>query len=347
MNQQKLKTILKTMGISLTAILIVAGLITGFFFFKVKSFLQTPVSSISDTSPREIIFIIQPGQGLNPIAANLEKHGLISSQIEFKLYVRYKKAGTRLKAGEYLLSTSKTPIQILDKLVKGKVRVYKLTIPEGLNMDEIASLVAEADFCPVTEFLSLCLDPGFIKKLKIDSHTLEGYLFPDTYFFPKHTPCRQIIKKMVNTFHNVYTREWQNRTKALGFSIHEIVTLASIIEKETGDASERPLISSVFHNRLKKRMRLESDPTVIYGDKDFDGRIRRRHLKRKTPYNTYQIQGLPLGPIANPGALAIQSALYPVRSEYLFFVSKNDTTHKFSKTFAEHNRAVKKYQLNR
>ena len=133
----------------------------------------------------------------------------------------------------------------------------------------------------------------------------------------------------------------------MGFTVHEIVTLASIIEKETGEASERPVISSVFHNRLEKGMRLESDPTVIYGIEDFDGNITRKDLRTPTPYNTYVIKGLPPGPIANPGKMSLQAALYPADTEYIFFVSKKDSTHKFSKTLKEHNRAVRKYQLNR
>ncbi|MBU1697564.1 MAG: endolytic transglycosylase MltG, partial [Proteobacteria bacterium] len=190
-------------------------------------------------------------------------------------------------------------------------------------------------------------DTSFILSLGIKAITLEGYLFPDTYFFPKNTDCKTVITTMVEHFNNILTKEWQARAKTMGFSVHDIVTLASIIEKETGDALERPLISSVFHNRLKKNMRLESDPTVIYGIKNFDGNIKKKHLKMKTPYNTYQIIGLPLGPIANPGAKSLAAALNPVHSEYLFFVSKKDTTHQFSKTIQEHNQAVAKYQLRK
>jgi len=332
----------KILGITLAGILLMTCVILSLFIYQMRVFIETPATSQVQIIP----FTITPGQSLKQIAANLENQGLITNQSQFKLYVRYKKAAARLMAGEYQFFTPKTPAQILDQLLKGKVRLYRLTIPEGLNMDEIADLVQKTNNCDAAKFLSLCRDKGFIKTLAVDSHSLEGYLYPDTYFFPKHTPCRQIIRKMVTTFHKIYTKEWENRTKEMGFSVHEIVTLASIIEKETGDASERPLISSVFHNRLKKKMRLQSDPTVIYGDKEFDGRIRRRHLQRITPYNTYQLRGLPLGPIANPGGLALSAALYPDTSRYLFFVSKNDTTHYFSKTLAEHNRAVRKYQLN-
>jgi peptidoglycan lytic transglycosylase G len=333
----------KTLGTALSGILLMTGIILSLFVYQMHSFIQTP----ADDQKQIISFTITPGQSLKQVAANLEKKGLITNLSQFQLYVRYKRATTQLKAGEYELSLAQTPAQILEQLLKGKVRLYRLTIPEGLNMDEIALLVQKTHSCDPIEFLSLCADTDFIKKLKVNSHSLEGYLYPDTYFFPKNTPCRQIIQKLIETFHKTYTEKWKERTQKLGFSVNEIVTLASMIEKETGDTSERPLISSVFHNRLKKSMRLESDPTVVYGDRDFDGRIRTRHLRRITPYNTYQIRGLPLGPIANPGGLALKAALYPDKSQYLFFVSKNDTTHHFSTTLSEHNRAVRKYQLGR
>jgi UPF0755 protein len=152
---------------------------------------------------------------------------------------------------------------------------------------------------------------------------------------------------MVNRFHSVFSEEWKKRAAELGFTVHKIVTLASIIEKETGSPKERPLIASVFHNRLKKRMRLESDPTVIYGIKNFNGNLTRKDLKTATPYNTYKISGLPPGPIANPGKASLEAALYPANTNFLYFVSKNDTTHKFSTNLRDHNRAVRKFQLGK
>lgn len=315
-------------------------LIASVFLFYLDRFAHTPFPGPQEPT----IFLIEPGQSLNLIAANLEKQGLIAGQLRFKLYARYQKEAAKLKAGEYEISSSQTPALILDQLVKGRVKLLGLTIPEGLNIMEIARLVEKTGFCSLDDFLFLCQDPEFISFLKVESLSLEGYLYPDTYFFPRHTPCRQIIRKMVKTFHQVYDRKWQDQTQALGFSVHEIVTLASLIEKETGAPEERPLISSVFHNRLQRKMRLESDPTAIYGDWEFQGKIRKKHLQRKTPYNTYQIPGLPLGPIANPGALALEAALFPATSPYLFFVSKNDTTHAFSETLGKHNKAVQKYQ---
>lgn len=331
------------MLVFLVFVLAIASLAAGLGIFQMASFLKTPASA----QGQDKIFTISPGQSLARISRNLQAQELISDHTLFTLYARYKKAATRLKAGEYQISSSSTPVQVLDRLLKGRVMLYRLTVPEGLNMDETALLVQKAGFCGPEQFLPLCQDSEFIQKLSVESHSLEGYLYPTTYYFPKEANCRQIIQKMVDTFHNIYTKEWKNRTEELGFTVNQVVTLASIIEKETGNASERPLISSVFHNRLEKKMRLQSDPTVIYGDKEFDGRIRRRHLDRITPYNTYQISGLPKGPIANPGALALEATLYPVESSYLYFVSKNDTTHKFSKNLSEHNRAVRKYQLNR
>ena len=183
--------------------------------------------------------------------------------------------------------------------------------------------------------------------MQIPAQTFEGYLFPDTYYFSQDVTPKQIITSMVNQFRMTFKDEWEIRAHALGFTMHEIITLASIIEKETGVASERPVIASVFHNRLRKKMRLASDPTVIYGIKVFNGNITKKDLNRLTPYNTYMIRGLPPGPIANPGAESIKAALYPAKTNLLYFVAKFDKTHQFSATLADHNRAVRKYQLKR
>nr|WP_319397209.1 endolytic transglycosylase MltG [uncultured Desulfobacter sp.] len=304
-------------------------------------FIKTPAS----TRSKPVTFTVSSGQHLSAIARNLQDQELISNLIAFKLYVRIKKSGTRIKAGEYAMNTGMSPKTILNLLTSGKNKLYRITLPEGLNMEEIAMLVQKAGLCSSKDFLAVCNDLKFINELKIPGMTLEGYLFPDTYFFSKETDCKTLITKMVSTFNKTFNDKWKARAKELDLSVHEVVILASIIEKETGNAKERPIISSVFHNRLKRNMRLESDPTVIYGVSDYHGKIRYKHLRRVTPYNTYKINGLPAGPIANPGALALKAALYPARTNYLFFVSKNDTTHQFSTNLRDHNRAVKKYQL--
>ncbi|MBU1196652.1 MAG: endolytic transglycosylase MltG [Proteobacteria bacterium] len=338
--QKKLK---KYSVLALISTCIIIGFIGILYFYKFFTFIGTPLNSNSN----EKLFSILPGQNLAAISIQLESESIISSSRYFKLYARIKKAGKKLKAGEYLLSASNTPAQILEIFLKGRVKLYKIMIPEGWNLKQISREIENSGFCDASFFLTLCHDKDFITSLNIKSISLEGYLFPDTYFFPKHTSCENIIQTMTDHFKKSFTPAMIHRAEELGFSIHEIVTLASIVEKETGTASERPLISSVFHNRLKKDMRLETDPTVIYGIENFDGNIKREHLQILTPYNTYKIKGLPIGPIASPGILALQAALYPARSDYLFFVSKKDTTHKFSKTYEEHNEAVRKYQLGK
>ena len=213
--------------------------------------------------------------------------------------------------------------------------------------DEVAGVVAGAGFGTEADFLKAAIDADLVHTHGINAETFEGYLFPDTYYFPRDATPEKIISTMVKRFWSVFRPEWKNQAKSLEFSIHQLVTLASMIEKETGEAFERPIISSVFHNRLKRGMRLESDPTVIYGIQDFDGNLTRKHLAEPTPYNTYTIKGLPPGPIASTGIKSLEAALYPADTQFLYFVSKKDNTHQFSANFKDHNRAVRKYQLSR
>ncbi len=332
------KGIVLVLGIGLITAL--AGAAFGIYW--VSKSVSVPLAPQADP----VLFEVEPGKGLNAVADKLQAEGLIAHALGLKLYGRYQKTAGRIKAGEYLISAAMPPAAILQIFVEGKERLLRMTIPEGFDMGQIADRVSANGWCSREAFLTLCSDPDFIHSLKVPSHTLEGFLFPETYFFPPHADCRQIIRKMVDTFYTVFTPAWQEQARLMGFSLQEIVTLAAMIEKETGDPDERPLISSVFHNRLKKRMRLESDPTVVYGDTEFSGRIRTRHLKRFTHYNTYQIPGLPKGPIASPGTKSLEAALYPEKSDFLFFVSRNDGTHQFSRTLAQHNKAVRTYQLS-
>jgi UPF0755 protein len=306
-------------------------------------YVNTPVSRLD----RQVIFAIPPGEAFDSLISRLQADGLIKAPYKFKIWARLKGDDKNLKAGEYHLSAAMTPNEILGVLVGGRAYLYPLTIPEGFSLKQIAAEVAARGLGDGQAFLDLATDPETASKYEIGARSLEGYLFPDTYMFPKGVPAATIIDKMVQRFKEQFRPQWHDRARELNMSVHEIVTLASIIEKETGDPAERPLISSVFHNRLRKKMRLESDPTVIYGIKDFDGNIKRRHLKARTPYNTYVIRGLPPGPIASPGSAAIEAALYPADTSFLFFVSKKDKTHHFSTNIREHNRAVRKYQLRR
>jgi UPF0755 protein len=240
-----------------------------------------------------------------------------------------------------------SPGAILGALVRGEALLHKVVIPEGAAISKIGQILEEAGLLSQRTFWQAASDPSLAEALGLESNNLEGYLFPETYHFPKGLTAEQIIRKMVAHFHSVFTAEWAKRAHSMGLTRHEVVTLASIVEKETGKPEERPLIAAVFLNRLKRRMRLESDPTVIYGIKGFDGNLTRKDLKASTPYNTYQIRGLPPGPIASPGRASIEAVLYPSEEPYLYFVSKNDGSHHFSCTLSEHNAMVDRYQRRR
>lgn len=289
---------------------------------------------------------ISPGQSFNSVLAELRRRGLISSAWKLKLYARFKGCDKKLRAGEYLIPAGASPEKILDLLVQGKVMLHRITVPEGYSLIQIAETVERAGLVPAAEFLAAASDPQLIENFKISGSSFEGYLFPDTYLFSRQTSARKIIEVMVHRFDEVFSEDWKEKATRLGLSVHEVVALASIIEKETGVDAERPVIASVFHNRLKLGMRLESDPTVIYGIDNFDGNLTRTHLKTPTPYNTYTQPGLPPGPIASPGQKSLEAALYPADTPYLFFVARKDRTHQFSATLAEHQKAVKIHQLS-
>lgn len=326
-------------------------LISAFISFSALSCLFLDLLVYADKSANadnsKKVVVILPGQNLSTIANSLNKTGIIKNPVKFKLLARIKGCDKKIKAGEYLLSSSMSPIKILQTMASGKVRLYKITIPEGYNLKQVASIIAKAKLGTKEDFLRAATDSSFVHKHGINAETFEGYLFPETYHFPKDIAPEKIIDAMIEQFRLMFNRKWEKQAKDLDLSIHQVVTLASIIEKETSVSFERPVISSVFNNRLKKRMRLESDPTVIYGLKNFDGNITRKHLAAQTPYNTYIIKGLPPGPISNPGIKAIEAALYPADTDFLYFVSKKDRTHKFSTNIKDHNKAVRKYQLRK
>ncbi len=287
------------------------------------------------------------GASFRAVADDLVRRGLLKDSRGFSLAAALSGSYRKIRAGEYELSPSMPPVEILNILVEGRTKLYSVTIPEGFNVTEIAEALEKKGLVDKEVFLERVRDKGLLKSLGVDGTSFEGYLFPDTYRFSKGMTADEIIAVMVGRFMEVYDREFRAQAEEKGMTTREVVTLASMIEKETGRVEEMPKISAVFHNRLKRGIRLASDPTVIYGIEDFDGNLTRKHLATFTPYNTYRIYGLPPGPIANPGRAAIQAALNPADENYLYFVSRNDGTHKFSRTLKEHNRAVRKYQKRR
>jgi len=290
---------------------------------------------------------VERGDGLNVVALKLEHSGVVRSALVLKLLARWQQQGSKIQAGSYRFSNPATPMTVLNRLVLGDVEKVSLTIPEGFALQQIIDRMAVNGFGQKEELINLAHDSKFIKSLNIKATSLEGYLFPETYVFAPGVGEEQLLEMMVAQLRRHIGAELQSQATKLGLSLHQWLTLASIIEKETGIVAEMPLISSVFHNRLKRNIPLQTDPTVIYGIKDYDGNITRKHLKTPTPYNTYLISGLPPGPIASPGLAAIKAAVQPAQSKYLYFVASGDGGHKFSKTLREHNVAVQEYLAQR
>jgi len=301
------------------------------------------------TAPKQnaesIVFEVAEGSTLGRVARSLEQAGLVRRAWAFEGLARWQKQGASLRAGEYELSAMQSPAEILDRLARGQVRTHPFSFPEGLTAAEIATRFEEAGLAEAEEVLSLVHDAEFAAALRVEGDDLEGYLFPETYRWARGVGARAMVEDLVEQFRLAWA-PLAEPAKARGLSMREVVVLASIVEKETGAPEERPRIAAVFLNRLSRGMRLETDPAVIYGIPDFDGNLRRVHLEdASNAYNTYKIPGLPPGPIANPGAAALRAVVEPNEDEEaLFFVSKNDGTHHFSRTYAEHARAVNRYQ---
>lgn len=319
-------------------------IIAAFFSYSFYNSAKTPFS----LQGSRIVIEIKKGTNLKNITSLLHQKSLIKDPWTFSFLAKIMGNVRNLKAGEYWLSPTMSPVEILNKITRGEVVQYQITIPEGFNLYEIGELLERNNITKKESFISRAFDPKVIKKLGFNVNSLEGYLFPETYFFEKNISDDDILKKIVGTFkEKVMTREIMADVKQSNLSFHKIVTLASLIEKETGKDEERSIISAVFHNRLKINMRLQCDPTVIYAIKDFDGNIRKKDLEIDSPYNTYRYAGLPPGPIANPGLNSIKTALHPAKVNYLYFVAKKNGEHKFSLTLKEHNKAVLKYQLRK
>lgn len=292
-----------------------------------------------------VIVEFGPGAGFRHVAKALKEKGLIRDVRGFTLLAKIRRSTKSIQAGEYEFNDSMSPSSILERMEKGLVLKHPVTIPEGYNIRDIADLLEKKGLSRRERFLEKATDKKFLTAIGIEGPSAEGYLFPETYQFPKGLSEEAMIKHMFARFKEVVSDEMKTRAKARGLSLHEVVILASVVEKETGDPSERPMIARVFFNRLVRGIMLQSDPTTIYGIPNFNGNITRKDLLTYTPYNTYRITGLPVGPISNPGLASIKAVLCPDEGQFLYFVSKNDGTHYFSKTLSEHNKAVYEYQI--
>jgi UPF0755 protein len=314
--------------------------------WRVHQFLTVP----PETPGREVIVTIEQGMSFDQIAGLLYKESVVSDPLAFKLLARFTKQDGRLKAGEYRLNTGLTPMQVLDLLVSGQAILFRLTVPEGLTMRQIAKLAEQVGIGSAASFDKAARDKELLAKYNIPSDNAEGFLFPDTYLFTRKpgNDARQVVEAMLAQFVKHAAKVWPDGLPQ-GKDLFDAVTMASLVEKETAQPAERAKIAGVFANRLRLKMLLQTDPTVIYGlGERFDGTLHRVNLDDpKNPYNTYQHPGLPPGPICNPGLESLKAAADPETHDFLYFVSKNDGTHFFSKSLEEHNSAVAKYQLRK
>jgi UPF0755 protein len=291
---------------------------------------------------------IAPGSGTRAIGDRLVASGVVRDQTTFRVALWMSDNARRLKAGEYHFDHPMTPLDVLGKIARGEVYVVPLTFPEGHTIGEMAKIFEARGFGPAAAFVAAATDPSLVQNIDPAATDLEGYLFPDTYLLPRRTDAVRLVKMMVERFDKALTPELVDAARARGLSVRQLVTLASIVEKETGKGEERPMVAAVYSNRLRIGMLLQCDPTVIYAltrQGRYGGNIRRDDLAVDSPYNTYRVAGLPPGPIASPGKDSLAAAAHPADTDYLYFVSRNDGSHEFARTLEEHNRNVQKYQV--
>ncbi len=296
------------------------------------------------------VVTVPPGTGPHALAKLLADSRVVSDEHRFYTHLHYFRRGKTAKAGEYEFDGALLPDEVLGKLVRGEIKLYKFTIPEGLRVDEAAQVIGQTGLCSARDLLALARDPSSPKKFGVPGPTMEGYLFPDTYSLPRSAGCHGVVQAMVARFQRAWQQAQAQRAPDVRLGELQAVTLASIVEKETGVSGDRAHVSCVFHNRMKRGMPLQTDPTVIYAillshDFQWDGKIHKTDLSMNHPYNTYVMRGLPPGPIANPGAAALNAALHPLECNDLYFVSRNDGTTAFCPTLKCHNANVQKFQI--
>jgi UPF0755 protein len=291
---------------------------------------------------------IPQGAGSVAIARRLADAGVVHDVTSFRLALWMSGEGRRLQAGEYQFTRPMSARQVADKIARGEIYFRPITFPEGLTIKQMAAVYEAKGFGPAKEFSDAAKNAALVAAIDPGAKDLEGYLFPDTYKMPRRSTAPQLVARMVQDFMKALTPEIIDAAEAHNLTVRQFVTLASIVEKETGNKAERPLVAAVYSNRLKIGMGLQCDPTVIYAlDRAglYNGNLTRENMQYDSPYNTYRYAGLPPGPIASPGRASLEAAAHPAAVGYLYFVSKNDGSHAFASTLDEHNRNVQKYQI--
>lgn len=291
---------------------------------------------------------VPAGSATRQIGRRLVATGVVRDEFAFRAAMWWAGRGRTLKAGEYRFDRPMSVVEVIDVLARGDVYERLITFPEGLTIAEMARIYEARGFGPTRDFLSAAGDVTAISDLDPQAPDLEGYLFPETYALPRGTPAARLIGLMVDRFRAAYTPELQTAAQAQGLTTRQVVTLASLVEKETGKPEERPIVAAVYHNRMKIGMGMQADPTIVYALRKagkYDGNIRRADMDFDSPYNTYKYAGLPPGPIASPGKASLEAAVKPADVPYLYFVSRNDGSHVFASTLSEHNRNVRQFQI--
>jgi UPF0755 protein len=330
----------------LVVLVVVLGVLAGGGAWWAWQQLDTPYRGFEDL---EVFVEVPPGASTADIAGRLSAMGVVRNPLIFRLAVRLAKADRRLQAGEYRFMDAATPRDIIARLRRGDTFNHTVTFPEGLTIREMAVIFEREALGTADDFIAAASDYSLVADLDPTAKNLEGYLFPSTYSLPRRAGADGFVRAMVKEFRKVIGADASSEG-AVEMSLRDRVTLASLIEKETSDPAERAIVSAVYHNRLRIRMALQCDPTVIYAlmlRGRWDGNIRRPDLQIDSPYNTYRYPGLPPGPIASPGRASLDAAIHPADVKYLYFVSKGDGTHVFSTTLAEHNKNVQRYQIRK
>jgi UPF0755 protein len=332
---------MKKLLLSFVLIVTGAGVACGWFYLRA----QQPYRGYAGS---EQFVEIPPGASSLAIGERLVAGGVVRDLPTYRLTVWLSGQGRRLKAGEYRFDHAMTPMEVIGKIARGEAFVVTLTFPEGLTIAEMAKIFESHGLGPAAAFVEAAQDASLIRDLDPAARNLEGYLFPETYAVPRKTDAPKLVRLMLGRFGHVFTQELRDAAAARQLSVRQAVALASIVEKETAKAEERPMVAAVYVNRLRLRMPLQADPTVIFAIQQtgtYTGNLRHDDLMVDSPYNTYRYPGLPPGPIASPGRASLDAAVHPAESDALYFVSRNDGSHVFAKTLDEHNRNVQQYQV--
>ena len=333
---------MRKLAILVVIVVVAAGAAAAIVYERI----QQPFQGFAGT---EQFVDIPPGSSTKTIGDRLVAAGVVRDPLTYRLSMLISGRARTLKAGEYRFDRPMTPLDVIAKIARGDVYVIAITFPEGLTMAEMASIADMHGIGPASAFVEAAKDAAPIRSVDPIARDLEGYLFPETYRVNRQTDAPKLVRLMVDRFDHVLTPELHRSAEARGLSIHQLVTLASIVEKETARPDERPIVAAVYLNRFRIGMPLQCDPTVIYALQragTYHGNLRREDLAFDSPYNTYRYPGLPPGPIASPGKASLEATAHPADVDYLYFVSRNDGSHEFAATLAEHNRNVQKYQVD-